>query len=48
MKKTSPCADDFGDFWVVQKVIQPVKSVDHNTGHSFISIMNKVTRRRNP
>jgi hypothetical protein len=22
--------------------------VDHNTGHSFLGVMNKVTRRRNP
>jgi hypothetical protein len=35
-------------FWAAPKVTQPVKSGDHNTGHSFLGIMNKVTRRRNP
>jgi hypothetical protein len=35
-------------FLAAQKGTQPVKSVDHNTGHSFLGIMNIVTRRRNP
>jgi hypothetical protein len=38
----------FGDFWATPKVTQPVKSVDHNTGHLFIDIMNKITHRLNP
>jgi hypothetical protein len=38
----------FAYFLVAQKVGQPVEAVDHNIGHSFIGIMNKVTRHRNP
>jgi hypothetical protein len=32
----------FGSFWAAPKGPQPVKSVNHNTGHSFLGIMNKV------
>ncbi len=35
----------FGDFWAAPKVTQPVKSVDHSTGHSFLGVMNKEARR---
>ena len=34
----------FGYFLAAQKVTQPVESVDHNTGPSFIGIMNKKTQ----
>ncbi len=34
-------------FLAAQKVTQPVKSVDHNTGHSFLGVMNKAPPRHN-
>ena len=37
----------FGDFWSV-KSHSPPKSVDHKTHHSFLGVMNKITRRLSP
>lgn len=38
----------FGSFWAAPKGTQPVKSVDHKTRHSFLGVMNKITRRLSP